>query len=150
MDIGGVTFSEVDAIAKQYGQVSSGDPVDVQEGAIYAFAQVRGSRQLTRTEVMSDIFNAIKRKQVDLPRWEEFEDPFADDMLNIFSEYNNTLRMTMYSHRPDRPDDTFHSVLYLFLVSMIMIPRPDIISPIREIAGIGPVRSNYKGPVDQG
>ena len=106
--------------------------------------------QMVRTEVMSDLFNAIKRKQLEMPRWEEFEDPYANDMLNIFSEYNNALRMLMYTHGPDRPDDSFHSILYCLLVSMILVPRPDIIAPIREMPGQGPLRSGYRGPVDQG
>jgi hypothetical protein len=106
--------------------------------------------QVVRTEVMSDVFNALKRKQVDLPRWEEFEDPYANDCLNIFSEYNSALRTIQYTHRPDRPDDAFHSILYLMLASMILIPRPDIISPIREIPGQGPLRTGYRGPIDQG
>lgn len=106
--------------------------------------------QVTRTEAMADLFNAIKRKQLDFPRWEEFEDPYATDMLNIHSEYNNSLRMTQFTHRPDRPDDTFHSILYCFLVSMILVPRPDIMSPIKENPGQGPLQSSYRGPVDQG
>ena len=106
--------------------------------------------QMVRTEVMSDLFNAIKRKQLDLPRWEEFEDPYATDMLNIFSEYNNALRMIQYTHRPDRPDDTFHSILYCFLVSMILVPRPDVIAPIRELPNQGPLQRGYRGPIDQG
>lgn len=106
--------------------------------------------QIVRTEVMSDVFNAIKRRQIDLPCWAEFEDPYANDMLNIFSEYNRALRMIQYTHRPDRPDDAFHSILYCLLGSMILVPRPDIIAPIREMPGQGPLRSGYRGPVDQG
>lgn len=106
--------------------------------------------QMVRTEVMSDLFNAIKRKQLDLPRWVEFEDPYGNDCLNIFAEYNNTLRMMQYNHRPDKPDDTFHAILYCLLVSMIRQPRPDIISPIRELPGQGPLQTSYRGPVDQG
>ena len=106
--------------------------------------------QLVRTEVMSDIFNAVKRKQLDLPCWAEFEDPYANDCLNIYSEYNKALRMIQYTHRPDRPDDAFHSILYCFLSSMIIVPRPDVISPIREMPGQGPLRSGYRGPIDQG
>lgn len=106
--------------------------------------------QITRTEVMSDIFNAIKRKQLEFPRWAEFEDPYANDMLNIFAQYNRTLRMLQYDHRPDRPDDSLHSVLYCFLGSMIVVPRPDVIAPNREFPGQGPLRTGYRGPVDQG
>lgn len=103
-----------------------------------------------RTEVMSDVFNAIKRQQYEFPCWEEFQDPYASDMTNIYSEYNNALRMVQYTHRPDCPDDTFHSLLYCHLASMIVIPRPDIIAPVREDPNRGPLRSGYSGPIDQG
>lgn len=106
--------------------------------------------QCVRTEVMSDVFNAIKRRQFELPNWEEFEDPYANDMLNIYSEYNNKLRMLQYDHQVDRPDDAFHSVLYCFLASMIVYPRPDIVAPYKEVPGQGPIRSFYRGPSNQG
>ena len=82
-----------------------------------------------RTEVMSDIFNAMIRKQIDLPCWEEFYEPYGQDCLNIFSEYNDRLRMTEYKHAPGSTDDTFHAILTCFLASMIKNPRPDIIAP---------------------
>ena len=103
-----------------------------------------------RTEIMSDIFNAIKRKQLEFPRWEEFQQPYAQDMQNIYSEYNETLRMLQYSHRPDRPDDAFHSILYCFVGSMIVRPRPDIIAPKREYPNVGFQHSGYGGPIYQG
>ena len=103
-----------------------------------------------RTEVMSDVFNAIKRNQLEFPRVEEFREPFAQDMLNIFSEYNETLRMTQYSHGKDRPDDSFHAIVYCLLASMIMQPRPDIISPNREEPNQGALWSNWSGTTNQG
>lgn len=105
---------------------------------------------LHRTDVMSDVFNAIKRQQIEFPRWEEFADPYGQDMLNIFSEYNKSLRMIQYSHAKDKPDDSFHSLLYCFLASMMVIPRPDIIAPVKEDPKRGPVRTNWSGPLDQG
>jgi len=101
-----------------------------------------------RTEVMSDVFNAIKRKKLEFPRWEEFGDVYAQDMLNIFSEYNEMLRMLQYKHSQDKPDDTFHSLLYCLLGSMLVVRRPDIVAPNREIDG--QPQSSYKGPVSQG
>jgi hypothetical protein len=86
---------------------------------------------VNRTEVMSDIFNAIKRGNVfRFPRWEEFRSPFAEDMLNIFSEYNETRRINEYKKTPSTTDDTFHSVLLCFLASFVENPRPDVISPM--------------------
>lgn len=103
-----------------------------------------------RTEVMSALFSAIKRGNVlEFPRWQEFKEPYAKDMLAIFSTYNEKLRMTMYDKTPGVPDDTFHSILYCFLASMIRRPRPDIISPTREEPNRGPVLSSYGGPTNQ-
>lgn len=105
---------------------------------------------LHRTEVMSYIFNAIKRRrECEFPRWEEFEKPHAQDMLNIFSEPNKLLRMIQYKHAIDKPDDAFHSFLYCWLVSMLMIPRPDIIRPNRENAQ-GIQIPHWTGTTDQG
>jgi hypothetical protein len=87
-----------------------------------------------RTEVMSDIFNAIKRANVyRFPRWEEFEDPYAMDMLNIFSEYNDRIRMNVYRHAPGYPDDTFHAIAFGTLASFFTKVRPDIIIPSKEV-----------------
>ena len=107
-----------------------------------------GRFKVARSEVMGDFFNAIKRGKAEFPKWDEWKDPFAQDMLNIFSEFNENLRQLQYKHSPDNPDDTFHSFMYAWLVSMIEHPRPDIIVPNREVNG-QPV-SAYQGPLDQG
>lgn len=100
-----------------------------------------GRWKIARTELLSDLFNAIKRSGaqskpvLQFPRWEEFKDPYGQDMLNIYSEYNNSLRKIQYKHSVDKPDDTCHSVLYCWLASMLVIPRPDVVTPVREVDG---------------
>lgn len=85
---------------------------------------------VNRTEVMSDIFNAIKRRDVlRFPNWPQFKSPFGSDFLNIFSEYNEQRRMIEYKKSPGATDDAFHCTLLCFLVSMLDHPRPDIIAP---------------------
>lgn len=87
-----------------------------------------------RTEIMSDFFNGIKRRDVfHFPRWEEFDDPYAKDFLNIFSEYNERLRMNVYSHAPGMPDDTAHSAIFCFLASFFYRKRADVILPAKEL-----------------
>jgi hypothetical protein len=89
-----------------------------------------------RTEVMTDLFDAIKRRNVfRFPDFQQFEKPYGEDMLNIFSEYSETQRMTMYSKTPGKTDDSFHSILYCFLASMIDHPRPDILKPKSKTSG---------------
>jgi len=85
-----------------------------------------------RTEVMSDVFGALVRKQIDLPNWDDFIEPYGQDILNIFSEYNETTRMTKFNHAPGTTDDSFHSILYCFLASMIRFPRPDIMAEMQD------------------
>lgn len=88
--------------------------------------------QVNRTEVMSDVFNAIKRRNVfAFPRWQEFERPYAQDMLNIFSEYSEERRCNDYKKTKGVTDDTFHAILYGFLVSQIKMPRPDVFVPLK-------------------
>lgn len=107
-----------------------------------------GRFKVSRAEVMGDFFNAIKRKKCEFPKWEDWSDPFAQDMLNIFGEFHETLRITQYKHKLDKPDDTFHAFMYAWLVSMLEHPRPDILVPTQEVDG-QPV-SAWKGPLDQG
>jgi hypothetical protein len=96
-----------------------------QKKKIY-WEQTLGRFMCHRTEVMSDMFGAIKRKLIDLPNWDDFRDPYGKDCLNIFSEFNDRLRIIEYKKKPGTTDDAFHSMLYCFFVSMLQHPRPDI------------------------
>lgn len=108
-----------------------------------------GRFKVHRTEVMSDIFNAIKRGNMcEFPRWDDWRDPFGQDMLNIFSEYNEQLKMIQYKHGVDKPDDTFHALLTCWLGSMIVRPRPDILIAKRMLKK-GVIESAYSGPTEQ-
>jgi hypothetical protein len=90
-----------------------------------------------RTEVMTDLFAAIKRRDVfRFPDFAQFERPHGEDFLNIFSEYNENTRMIEYQKSPDKTDDSFHSFLYCFLVSMLHHPRPDVMNPNARTTGV--------------
>lgn len=103
-----------------------------------------------RTEVMSDVFSAIRRGVFQFPRWEEFKDPYAQDMLNIFSEENERLGMLQYGHHDGRPDDSFHSLVYMTLASCLVVPRPDIFRPMQEAPNVGLSYGSTWTPVNQG
>lgn len=98
------------------------------------FDGTKGRYMLERTEVMSDFFNAIREGKIDFPMWEDWSEPYAQDFLSIFSEYNEVTRTTRYDVGPEKTDDAFHSALYCFFVSQIMYPRPDIVRPTLERA----------------
>lgn len=88
-----------------------------------------------RTPLMSDMFNALKRKKVRLPRWsgeKGIERPYGEDILNIHAEDSDNLRMIKYDKPKGKTDDTFHASLYCLLGSMAIHKRPDIIAPFKE------------------
>lgn len=101
-----------------------------------------------RSEVMTDILMALKRGKIGLPCFEEFREPYGQDMCNITAEYNERLRLIQYDNGGNNPDDTFHAILYCFLASMIKEKRPDIIAPLRE-GPSGDTLNPYSGPVSQ-
>lgn len=105
--------------------------------------------KVLRTEVMSDIFDAIKSGKCEFFKYSEYKEPHAFDMLSIFSEYNEKLHKIQYTHRTDKPDDSMHAFIYAWLVSMLEIPRPDIIAPDRQDRQ-GFNLDQWPGPVDQG
>jgi len=93
-----------------------------------------GRFKVHRSEVMSAVFNAIKRKTVfKFPRWQDFASPFASDMTSIFSEYNERTRMTDYKKAPNTTDDSFHTLVFCFLASMVDHPREDVFLPSARI-----------------
>lgn len=82
-----------------------------------------------RSEIMSDVFNAIKRKDIfRFPRMSEFEKPFGEDFLSITSEYNEQRNTIMYQKNLNGTDDSFHSLVTGFLGSFHHHPRHDIIN----------------------
>lgn len=105
--------------------------------------------KLFRSAVMADFINMIKRRNIRFPHWEDTREPFAQDFCNISAELSEQQGMVIYSHRPDRPDDSFHSSLYCLLASTIDINRPDIFAPLHNRYNQGPIHS-LPGPINQG
>jgi len=85
---------------------------------------------LHRTEVMSDVFNALRSRRIWLPRVAECRSPYLEDVLNIFSEYSRLTNMTQYKISPGKSDDTLHSILYCLLASFVIRRRLDLIVPL--------------------
>jgi DNA-binding transcriptional regulator WhiA len=77
---------------------------------------------LHRNFMMSELFFDIKQKFVQFPKWSEFE-PYAKDILGIFSEYSEYKREIKYDHKPSDPDDFFHSLLYAKLSSDLYLGK---------------------------
>ena len=77
---------------------------------------------LMRNFMMSELFFDIKQGFVQFPRWREFE-PYAKDILGIFTEYVEYRREIKYDHKPSDPDDFFHSLLYAKLTSDLYLGK---------------------------
>ena len=90
----------------------------------------KGRYMVHRSEIMSVVFNAIKRRNVfRFPNWQEFQSPCGADFLAIFSEYNERRRITEFKKSPNTTDDAFHSFVFCFMASLVDHPRVDLIIP---------------------
>lgn len=119
-----------DELLRRYGSARITRFQYSQPGVFMEWDSQLGRYKLHRSEVMSAIFNAIKRGDVfRFPSWRDFSSPFASDMLSIFSEYNEHMHMTQYKKSPNNTDDSFHSLLLTFVASMLDTPRPDVFVP---------------------
>ena len=85
-----------------------------------------------RSLVMADVFQAIKKMKIRFFAWNKFREPFATDLLSIRSEYNEAQKIQQFIKIPGIPDDTFHSVIYCILASLLEHRRPDIFAPLQE------------------
>ena len=75
--------------------------------------------QLLRNLLISEFFYDMKNGHTIFPKWEHFE-PYAKDILAIYSEYNEYTRDMRYDHRSSDPDDAFHSMLYAKMAADIL------------------------------
>ena len=78
-----------------------------------------------RDDLMSAVLNAIKTRKIQFPSWDVFA-PFGQDILNITAEFNEARQRTVFSHHPEKPDDSFHAILYCLMAASLVTPRPDI------------------------
>ena len=81
---------------------------------------------------MQDVFTLIKKGPVSggiaFPSWDEME-PYANDILSIYSEYSERRRELVFDHPRNVPDDFLHTIVYAFLVSQFDHRRPDLNLP---------------------
>ena len=87
---------------------------------------------VNRTEALMALINAINRKdEIRFPTFGDWEFPFAQDLLSVFTEYNSSNTQMIITKAPGSSDDTMHSMMYCWLASMIEHPRPDILAADR-------------------
>jgi len=81
----------------------------------------KGSRwTLARTIMMTDVFTALKTRNIVLPKWEAIKD-LACDALSIFATESTRAGSIVkrYDHVPMKPDDWFHSLMYSYLAAIV-------------------------------
>lgn len=68
---------------------------------------------ISRTTVMTDLFNYIQKGRIEWPCYEICQG-FLTDFLNVDIHYSKD-GVLYYDHSPDSPDDTVHSLMYCML-----------------------------------
>lgn len=80
---------------------------------------------LNRTEVMTDIFSAIKDERILFPQW-AVQEEFAEDVLNVYQEFSIRTGRMKYDHHPDQPDDYFMALMYAIETQLILMGKNKI------------------------
>lgn len=73
---------------------------------------------VNRTRIMTEIFNKIKNKDIVFPCWDDMQD-FLMDLLNVFSDFNEALKVSFFNRLANKPDDYMHGLCFLHLVATI-------------------------------
>lgn len=71
-----------------------------------------------RSMGISMVIQGIKNQDYRFPRWEDFQQ-YAEDFTCVFEDYNRTLRMIVYDHPDNLPDDSLHSLMFMTLAMKI-------------------------------
>lgn len=80
---------------------------------------------VNRTDILTDLFLAIKSKKIIFPDWNVFK-PFSEDLLNIYQEYNEDTGIMKYDHQVGDADDFVFSLAYAIEAALIHIGKPCI------------------------
>lgn len=90
-----------------------------------------GRYMAARTEVIQRFAYALTSAQ--LFKLPSYSDPVARDALgdlyNVYEEMDAKHTRTIIQRTPGTTDDFLHSMVYAFIASMFIVPRPDIIRP---------------------
>lgn len=88
-----------------------------------------GRFMVNKAEVFDALFMSLRDGYFRFPAWEEFENPGAQDILNVFAEHKEgTTHGYRYSH--NGTDDTWQSIVYTYLTSFINgNPSPQVLFP---------------------
>ena len=68
-----------------------------------------------RTVTLDIVFNRLKKQLYKFPK-AEFIQPFAEDILNVYIEYDPNFKRVRYLHSGSGPDDFLHLLNYLSIV----------------------------------
>lgn len=82
-----------------------------------------------RTMIMDDTFQLLKKGDIQLPRQEEFMDPFGDDILSEYIEEGRGNFKKTYSHPEGRPDDSLHALVYSIIAAQFVKGNRSLFEP---------------------
>lgn len=85
---------------------------------------------LHRSDVMTFVFNLLKTGKILFPRWEDCEECMRD-ILNVQMEVREGqfVQTIFYTHKPDKPDDFFHALVWAVCQAHLLGGNPLLHGP---------------------
>lgn len=75
-----------------------------------------------RTMLLQDFFRDIQRQKFRFFKVSEFKQ-YAEDIFNIYTDYNEKRQIIKYDHSPSQPDDVAHSINYCSIAAKFFTHR---------------------------
>ena len=66
---------------------------------------------MNRTQSLDLVFSRLSKKRYQFPRREIIK-PYAEDILNVYTEYDPNYKRVKYEHAGTGPDDFLHLLNY--------------------------------------
>ena len=71
---------------------------------------------VSRTRTLDLVFNRIKKKLYEFPSHPVIK-PFADDIFNMYKQYDSNNKTSKYIHAGSGPDDFLHLLNYFGIIA---------------------------------
>jgi hypothetical protein len=114
----GLGYGRNMSLIKEYGLRQVKRIMLLRQTTLFKYDEDELYFKLSKSIFYDKVVDLIKRKQIILPHWEDFNKPFAEDMVNIRREGGDGVPVTYF--RPSgKPDDTFSAlVFWVFMLAL--------------------------------
>lgn len=114
-------------LIKQYGVRKVVRVMLLNQTKMCTVDEEEGYLKVSKSLLYDRVVSLIRRREIVLPPWPEFVNPFADDITNIRREGGDGTSV-IYTRPSGKPDDTFSAIVFFVVILAIRYKLTNILS----------------------